>query len=130
MYQIQCDRLRPFSQFRKGPLVIAFLRVTKRFNSCGSSTASDIGALDCRFQCRYSRSSHDSSHWPHGSFSYYLRLIRVAVIFGGPLLAPFAFSWSAVAVLGILYVVTGLGITVGFHRLLTHRSYKTPPVVE
>jgi stearoyl-CoA desaturase (delta-9 desaturase) len=65
--------------------------------------------------------------WP---VSYCLRLIRVVVIFGGPLLAPFAFSWSAVAVLGILYVVTGLGITVGYHRLLTHRSFKTPRPVE
>jgi stearoyl-CoA desaturase (Delta-9 desaturase) len=29
----------------------------------------------------------------------------------------------------ILYVLSGLGITVGFHRLLTHRSFKTGPVV-
>ena len=28
-----------------------------------------------------------------------------------------------------MYVLTGLGITVGFHRLLTHRSFKTTPVV-
>jgi stearoyl-CoA desaturase (delta-9 desaturase) len=65
--------------------------------------------------------------WPP---PYCLRLIRVAVIFAGPLLAPFAFSWSAVGVLVILYVVTGLGITAGYHRLLTHRSYRTPRIVE
>jgi sn-2 palmitoyl-lipid 9-desaturase len=45
-------------------------------------------------------------------------------------LAPFAFSWSGVAVLAILYVVTGLGITVGYHRLLTHRSFATSKFVE
>jgi stearoyl-CoA desaturase (delta-9 desaturase) len=28
-----------------------------------------------------------------------------------------------------MYVVTGLGITVGFHRLFTHRSFKTSPAV-
>src|SRR3712207_163402 len=33
--------------------------------------------------------------------------------------------WSDVAVFGIMYVFTGLGITVGFHRYLTHRSFKT-----
>jgi stearoyl-CoA desaturase (Delta-9 desaturase) len=33
--------------------------------------------------------------------------------------------WSDVAVFGIMYVATGLGITVGFHRYLTHRSFKT-----
>jgi stearoyl-CoA desaturase (Delta-9 desaturase) len=27
------------------------------------------------------------------------------------------------------YAVTGLGITVGFHRLLTHQSFKAPPAV-
>jgi stearoyl-CoA desaturase (delta-9 desaturase) len=32
---------------------------------------------------------------------------------------------SDLAVFGILYVVTGLGITVGFHRHFTHRSFKT-----
>ena len=33
--------------------------------------------------------------------------------------------WSDVAVFAIMYIVTGLGITVGFHRYLTHRSFKT-----
>src|SRR5687767_8255938 len=36
---------------------------------------------------------------------------------------------SDLLVLGILYVLTGLGVTVGFHRLLTHRSFKTGAVV-
>ena len=30
----------------------------------------------------------------------------------------------------VLYVLTGAGITVGFHRLLTHRSFQTYPVIE
>jgi stearoyl-CoA desaturase (delta-9 desaturase) len=29
----------------------------------------------------------------------------------------------------IVYMLTGLGITVGFHRLLTHRSFKAKPMV-
>jgi stearoyl-CoA desaturase (delta-9 desaturase) len=33
--------------------------------------------------------------------------------------------WSDIAVFAILYVVTGLGVTVGFHRLFTHRSFMT-----
>lgn len=33
------------------------------------------------------------------------------------------------AVLGVAYIVTCLGITVGFHRLLTHRSFQTYPAV-
>ena len=33
--------------------------------------------------------------------------------------------WSDIAVFLIMYVLTGLGVTVGFHRHLTHRSFKT-----
>jgi stearoyl-CoA desaturase (Delta-9 desaturase) len=36
-----------------------------------------------------------------------------------------ALHWRDLAILGVVYLVTGLGITVGFHRLLTHRSFKT-----
>jgi stearoyl-CoA desaturase (delta-9 desaturase) len=33
--------------------------------------------------------------------------------------------WSDIVVFLILYVLTGLGVTVGFHRLFTHRSFAT-----
>jgi stearoyl-CoA desaturase (Delta-9 desaturase) len=37
--------------------------------------------------------------------------------------------WSDVIVFAIGYVLTGLGITVGFHRHLTHRAFKTTRAV-
>lgn len=43
---------------------------------------------------------------------------------------PVFFSWSGVAVAVALYVVTALGITLGFHRLLTHRSLAVPKPLE
>ena len=36
-----------------------------------------------------------------------------------------ALRWSDLVVLAIVYALTGLGVTVGFHRLFTHRSFKT-----
>ena len=39
-------------------------------------------------------------------------------------------DWSDLAVLAIMYVVTGYGVTLGFHRLLTHRSFQTFKPVE
>jgi stearoyl-CoA desaturase (delta-9 desaturase) len=36
-----------------------------------------------------------------------------------------ALGVSDLVVFAVMYVLTGLGITVGFHRLLTHRSFKT-----
>ena len=37
--------------------------------------------------------------------------------------------WSDVAVFLIMYLLTGLGVTVGFHRHLTHRAFKAKPWV-
>jgi stearoyl-CoA desaturase (Delta-9 desaturase) len=33
--------------------------------------------------------------------------------------------WSDVIIFLVAYILTGLGVTVGFHRLFTHRSFKT-----
>jgi stearoyl-CoA desaturase (delta-9 desaturase) len=38
--------------------------------------------------------------------------------------------WSDLALLATMYVLTMLGITVGFHRMLTHRSFKPNPVIK
>ena len=34
-------------------------------------------------------------------------------------------TWTDAAIAGVAYVITGLGISVGFHRYLTHGSFKT-----
>jgi stearoyl-CoA desaturase (delta-9 desaturase) len=39
-------------------------------------------------------------------------------------------DWSDLALFAVMYVLTGLGITVGFHRLLTHRSFQTHKATE
>ena len=45
----------------------------------------------------------------------------------GAIAALFMFNWKAFAVAVFLYwVATGLGISMGYHRLHTHRSYKVP----
>ena len=35
------------------------------------------------------------------------------------------FSWLELVLLVVMYTATGLGVTVGFHRLFTHRSFET-----
>jgi stearoyl-CoA desaturase (delta-9 desaturase) len=40
-----------------------------------------------------------------------------------------ALHWQDLVVLAIVYALTGAGITVGFHRLFTHRSFKTSRLV-
>ncbi len=49
----------------------------------------------------------------------------------GAIAALFFFTWKALVVAVLLWWVAGsLGIGMGYHRLLTHRGYKTPKWVE
>jgi stearoyl-CoA desaturase (delta-9 desaturase) len=49
----------------------------------------------------------------------------------GAIAALFTFSWPALIVTLALWWISGsLGIGIGFHRLLTHRGFKTPKFVE
>ena len=41
-----------------------------------------------------------------------------------------AVSATDLAILGVMYLLTGVGVTVGFHRLLTHRSFQVPKPLE
>jgi stearoyl-CoA desaturase (delta-9 desaturase) len=50
-----------------------------------------------------------------------------AVIVAGWQVWGSALNWTDVFLFVGLYLLTGLGITVGFHRLLTHRSFTTHP---
>jgi stearoyl-CoA desaturase (delta-9 desaturase) len=38
----------------------------------------------------------------------------------------YGYSWLDWTLFGILYITTGLGITVGYHRLIAHRSFHCP----
>lgn len=57
--------------------------------------------------------------------------IFMVIFHVGALCALFMFSWKVLFVTLFLWWVSGsLGIGMGFHRLLTHRGYKTPKAVE
>jgi sn-1 stearoyl-lipid 9-desaturase len=58
----------------------------------------------------------------------FMVIVHVGALFA---LLPSNFSWPAVGVALFLYWVTGgLGITLGWHRMLTHRSFQTPKWLE
>lgn len=60
-------------------------------------------------------------------------VLGIAIAHFGSILAlfPMFFSWSAVVVLAVLFYCCGsLGMCVGYHRLLTHRSFQTFKPVE
>ncbi|MAE64555.1 MAG: acyl-CoA desaturase [Phycisphaeraceae bacterium] len=64
-----------------------------------------------------------------------VNIIAVVLPFAGLITAIFllwgwGFSWCALGVLLGMYVATVLGVTVGYHRLYTHRSFETRGVVK
>ena len=50
-------------------------------------------------------------------------IVAVAV----PLLWNTLIGWSDIVVFATMYVLCGLGVTVGYHRMLTHRAFATHP---
>jgi stearoyl-CoA desaturase (delta-9 desaturase) len=53
-----------------------------------------------------------------------------ATIAAIPLLWNSLVGWSDIVVMLAMYLLTALGITIGYHRLLTHRSFITPKWLE
>ena len=39
-------------------------------------------------------------------------------------------NWTQIAIMVVMYLLTAVGVTVGFHRMLTHRAFQTYPWVE
>ncbi len=55
----------------------------------------------------------------------------LVVLHAGAAAALFMFSWKALAVAVLLHwIAVGLGISMGYHRLHTHRSYRLPQWLE
>jgi sn-2 palmitoyl-lipid 9-desaturase len=76
-----------------------------------------------------SKSIHRAAPWSLG-------LSWINVFFFGSihtvaLLSPWFFSWSALGVMILLHwLFGGVGICLGYHRLLTHRSFQVPKWLE
>lgn len=67
-------------------------------------------------------------HQPNWVFIAVISGVHIGALFA---LFPSNFSWAAVGLAILLHWITGgLGITLGWHRLVTHRSFKTPKLLE
>ena len=66
---------------------------------------------------------YQSINWITAGFMILFHIAAIAALF--------MFSWKALVASLVLWWISGsLGIGMGFHRLLTHRGYKTPKAVE
>jgi fatty-acid desaturase len=74
---------------------------------------------------RPARLSRSRWHWPN--------IVCMATMHGLALVAvvPAFFHWSGLVLVPVMfYLAGGLGVCLGYHRLLTHRSFHTPKAVE
>jgi sn-1 stearoyl-lipid 9-desaturase len=62
-----------------------------------------------------------------GGTTSFMLAMHVGAVFA---LLPRFWSWQAVLVLAVLYWTTVLGVTLGLHRLVTHRSFTAPRPLE
>ena len=68
-------------------------------------------------------------------YERYMNLAAVVLPFFA-FLAAIVLLWNRavgvrdLAILGVLYLIGGFGVTIGFHRLLTHRAFQTHKSVE
>ncbi|MGB7251829.1 MAG: hypothetical protein WBC73_23030, partial [Phormidesmis sp.] len=83
-----------------------------------------------RFSAPASEPAKDAKKPPNAKISW------VSIGFFGAfhalaLLAPWFFSWSALGVAILLHWLCGsIGICMGYHRMLTHRSFQVPQWLE
>jgi sn-1 stearoyl-lipid 9-desaturase len=71
----------------------------------------------------YSRQQRTAINWP--------TTITMVIFHIGAIAALLTFNWSALIVSILMWWIAGsLGVGMGYHRLLTHRGYKTSKIVE
>ena len=84
------------------------------------------GTKDIQMHLKVLEKRHASEHGINWVTAIFMGLFHV-----GAIAALFFFTWKALLVAVALYWVSGsLGIGICYHRLLTHRGYKTPRWVE
>src|SRR4051794_40774627 len=126
---------------------IAAMIASVRSGSAGRSAAASVGGRSadiCRQPTDSKRTDVAIALPPRQPVSYaqYMsktaRIVNLLAVVLPPIViaAAIVVFWNDVvglhdlALLAAMYVLTGFGVTVGFHRMLTHRSFRTSKPVE
>src|SRR5580692_7569281 len=68
--------------------------------------------------------------WQQLALALFIAVPFIALIVAVPVLWGWGLSWQDVVIAVAMYVITGHGITVGFHRYFTHRAFRARRWVE
>ena len=72
------------------------------------------------------------THTRASSLERRITVVAVALPFAGfiaaiALLWGSGVTWLDLGILAVMYVLVGFGVTIGFHRMLTHRAFDAKP---
>lgn len=100
-----------------------------------AAQAQEDGATRVAFSDVFAVPRHEGLFKRYGEGKWeskdYVYVAYMAAVHGLCLLAPATFSWEMVGLFFASYFVSGcLGITLSYHRQLSHRSFQTPKWLE
>lgn len=96
-------------------------RSASRIVNWASNESGELGRV------QWSEVMEKRQRWDDLDIGMVVSLVGLHLLCG---FAPFNFNWGALCVAVGLYVVTLLGITVSFHRHLSHKSFLIPKWLE
>jgi len=68
--------------------------------------------------------------WDAWTDAHKKRLLFMAAVHLGALAAPFTFSWGAFNAFAVFVLICTIGITLSYHRQLSHRAFECPKWLE
>ncbi len=83
-----------------------------------AATVTDLNQVDATL------GGDTQSRWEQIALALFIVVPFAAVVAAIPIAWGGWLGWSDLAIMAVMYWLTGHGITVGFHRLFTHKSYK------
>ena len=100
-----------------------------------TATAAQFHAGDPHAHAHEHDHSHDDHLEPITVGEQIVNVLGIFLPFAGLVLAivllwGWGFTWLHAALLGGMYLITAVGVTVGYHRYFTHRSFRTNRVVQ
>jgi stearoyl-CoA desaturase (Delta-9 desaturase) len=95
--------------------------------SASPREANSVAVSESRGHCG---PGHRLSRWTRFLNLTALILPVVGIVAAGAFLWGRGFRWLELGLLLGMYFLTAIGITVGYHRLFTHRSFQTIPAVQ
>lgn len=96
-------------------------------------TLQALNALPAVTEAQDHDDAHEIEHAPVAVKLSYLAAVIIpflGLVAAILLLWGRGFSWTELGLLGGMYILTAIGVTVGYHRLFTHRAFETPKFVQ